>query len=283
MDFKEKFKSFFLNNNTQNHINSLKSIPIPNDYPSLNYIGVNFEKEFSSIKLYFTFFHKLDLKTVEDILPSTNEFGKYYEFWQKSKTITQQHTGCAFSLKANANMEFTKGFHLRYKLDQRSETLFEPPKFIKLTDIDLNNFPGINFEYKNGKCKKKNYYYITDKITKQQIAEQWNNESIVDANLIEYTESGDSRKIILWDNEVTGIKKTQIQFSEEHLAFNNWMEKEFQLKNYYDGVYFDNNQKASYFPYLEKKKTVPFDFTIDRHVDTAGYTLNKLKISELKK
>jgi hypothetical protein len=275
----DAFKAFFMHPKTQECIRLMRSVNCK-DFPSTNYFGVNFsENKLSNLKLYYTFFHTIDMSLAKQFLPSTEEFEKYYPFWEENSEITIQHSGCAFTLKANANLEFSKGFHLRFKLNEKTTPHFTLPKFIELSPVDLQNYQGISFEYSPSGIKKKNYYYISDEKTKLRLSEIGKNTSIQNATLIEYTESENDQKIILWDNEISGHpKKTKLNFPEKHLEFNALMKNTFNLQNYFDGAYLNRNETASYFYHIEKQNNFPFDSKLNRNINTIDYLVKNLNL-----
>lgn len=276
MDFEAHLRSFFSSAQVKDFIRRANAIPVSGKFPSLNYLGINFRgEEVHSIKLYYTFFAKPDLAVVRTILPDTGDLEKYYPYFEESETSDLQHTGCAFTIKMDNSGNFSRGFHFRFSV--KDNPLFEPAVFVKLTGPDLENYQGISFEYSTGGTKKKRYYYITDSLTKKVIAGEWDNGSITGASLIEYTEAGNERKIIAWDDEISAAaKRVNIPFSETHNEFNLWMKNRLGLQNYFDGIYLGKEIKASYFYHFEKQTKTLFDFTVNRHIDTAGYIMKQL-------
>ena len=161
----------------------------------------------SKIKLYCTVFQKFSLAEIEKIIPSTRDFKKYYPYFQEVKTQSIQHSGCAFTLKEDADFNFITGFHVR--INQGTEILLPPTVHVQLSQADAENFPGVAFEYAaDGAAKKKNYYYITDPATKNQIAAEWNNPAIAKAEAIEYTDvlkrNFEPKRMLSWSQLVNG-------------------------------------------------------------------------------
>jgi hypothetical protein len=247
----KQFLASFLNHKTtQAFYEQINSLPVDSDYPFFNYIGVNFKNNaISKIKLYCTVFQKFSLAEIEKIIPSTRDFKKYYPYFQEVKTQSIQHSGCAFTLKADADFNFITGFHFR--INQGTEILLPPPVHVQLSQADAENFPGVAFEYAaDGAAKKKNYYYITDPATKNQIAAEWNNPAIAKAEAIEYTESDEERKIILWNDFWQNESKAVVPFSTEHEKYNQMMLANFGLPNRFAGIYFNQQEHAGYFSHI---------------------------------
>jgi len=265
--------SFFNHKTIFEFYNAVTSIPRSSEFPFFNYIGVNFKNnELCRIKLYCTTFQKFAYEQIEGLLPTLNDFKEYYPYFEESKIQSLQHTGCAFTLKADREFNFTNGFHLR--IDETAHNKFTRPKHIQLSETDRKNFQGISFEYSGSQPgKRKNYYYITDETTKRLLADEWSNLSLARAKVIEYTESADSRKIIVWDDFWEDENKAEVNFSYKHANFNQIMKKEFGLQNRFTGMYFDGREFASYYSYIKDISRESFSA-----FDTYQFIRQKLKI-----
>lgn len=241
------------------------------EYPRYNYIGFNFSKgELTDIKLYFTFFQKLDIAFIQKILPTVEHFQYLYPHFNISRKLDWQNTGCAFSIKWNNQNTISKGFHLRIKSFERNP-IFTPPVHINLSNEDIENSQGICYEYDDDRVLQKNYYYISDISTKRMIA---NRESdiavnILNASIIEYTESNNGDKIILWyDKKEHGHN---IQLHKTHQQFNEMMRNDFNLLESFSGKYIGIDKYSSYF-------SSPIILPDLSSADTFSHLKNKLSL-----
>jgi len=250
-----------------NKYNLLTQTP---DRPYLNYFGINFDKKgIASFKFYFAFFRKLELKEIEQFLPTTDDFLKYYHLWEETHHKSLEHSGCTFEVKFKPDMTPIYGFHFRLPPTKEAYDLIGYPKLLPYNVFDLNTRPGINYEYSLNTVLRKQYYYLNSPEHKAYFAERFHNTYINKITLIEYTESDLFSKINAWrlDHTPENLNRPNVhsEYANQLFAF---LKKEYNLVNISDGYYENNDTRASYFFNVKHTSEAPYDDPENFHVNT---------------
>lgn len=247
--------------------NSLKK----EDYPDMNYIGINFKgDDITSIKIYFSFFHKIDEKDVLKFIPISEDYNKYIHLWQESKTRSLEHSGCAFTVKIKPGKPITYGFHYRLKPSKETYDLIGRPSLIPFNVDELDTRPGINFEYCNNETLVKRYYYFHTTEHLEYFAKRYNNSFVKDLQLLEYTESEFFSKAIFWLMEYSeqNFNRPNL-FSEKANKVIKGLNQRYGLINIIDGYYENDNTIATYFfNTVNNNCRYPFDVKENFQIDT---------------
>jgi len=229
------------------------------DYPELNYFGVNFQGDkIVSVKFYFAFFRKLTIEEVAFFLPQTADFMRYYHLWEPTKSKSLDHTGCTFEIKFKADDFPVLGFHYRLKPSDSALDIIGAPRFIPSERIDLKRPLGINFEYEKQEVLKKSYYYFQEQQDLDFIAEKFQIPFAKNVDLAEYAESEHFAKVILWKLDLSDKSKPQF-FTEKNQELIDYYTKNYNLVRFMDGFYENGEVKSTYFINLNRKEEKPFD------------------------
>lgn len=268
----EKLLTYFNHPKVKETYKNYKSLQV-NDYPELNYFGINFdEKGICSVKFYFAFFRRLQKHEVELFLPHTKDFDAYYHLWQESKQRSFEHTGCTFEVKFKGDDFPVTGFHFRIHPTEESYNLIGYPQQLPFNIKDVSTRPGINYEYeKNGVLRKK-YYYFENENHKKVIAERFKKPFAEKASLIEYTETEKFSKVNLWRFDYSPEnRKRPNYFTKENNNLIDELEKKYGLINVSDGFYENDTIKATYFFNTNNNSPAAFD-------DLSNYNIDTLKL-----
>lgn len=255
----EKIKKFLLSEAVNTYYLKANELALKKKGLHYNYIGVNYRNEVADIKLYFTFFDRIEIGeiTALKLLPKVDEYIKFSRFYMSNgeSVNSWQNTGLTFSIKMSETGKIRTGFHVRGRGFSKNE-LYIPPKHIVMSELDLQNYQGIYFEYEEDITFRKNYYYISDTKTKLQLAEIFQNNDILAAEIVEYTESELGNKVILWENLTKKYLSLGIRSSAD-----GWLKHTVGLQVGFDGVYEKSNKKARYYsaPFNVKKGLIPLD------------------------
>lgn len=225
------------------YLNNPKSQPI-------NCIGVDYDSNNTpkGIKFYFGYFDKLgDFSSkLGDFIPRTDLLNQLLSIRIKDPNNKNpfQNDSLSFSIKWNLGDQAPRfGFHIRMKNFVDTE-FWKLPKLITISQIDLENYQGIGVEFIDGKACLKNYYYISDEITKKQLAKIFNDERIRKAKIVEYTESELGVKIILWYNL---LKSEELINSNINCFADNFLLNEIELKESFHGFYLNKTKLSKYY------------------------------------
>lgn len=217
---------------------------------SINCIGIDYNKDFCpiGIKFYFGYFEKLDICSSKEIdfIPDFDLLNRLL-FIQKKDSNNKnpfQNDGLSFSVKWNFGDEKPRyGFHIRMKNFVETE-FWKTPEKITLSEIDLKNYQGIGVEYIDSKPYIKNYYYISDEITKGQLAILFNDDRILKAKIVEYTESELGVKVILWYNL---LNSDELIKSDVNCFADRFLINEVGLKESFHGFYLNQEKISKYY------------------------------------
>src|SRR5690606_35664639 len=188
-------------------------------------------------------------------LPNTDLLNKILSLQIKDNNNMNpfQNDNLSFSIKWNINDPMPRyGFHIRMKNFVDTE-FWKLPTKITLTQKDLENYQGIGIEYIQDKAYFKNYYYISDDTTKKQLATIFNDNRILKARIIEYTEGELGTKVILWYNLLNSeefIKSEVKSFADTQLL------DEIGLRESFHGFYLDKNKITKYYVSNISLKTI---------------------------
>lgn len=241
-----------------------------NDYPSMNYIGLNFRAgAIVSLKLYFALYKRLEIHDVAPFLPVTDDFFKYYSLWDSSKERSLEHTGCTFEIKFKGTMTPTYGFHFRLRNCEESYDLIGRSSSLPFDDLDLGTRPGINYEYDESGPLRKRYYYAESAEHKEFLSKKFNIPFILKSSLSELSEF----------NNITKLNVCRFDYSEENMLRENhfnsdereviqFFRRKYGLINVFDGFYDDKETKATYFFNTKDKTENSFNQSKNFHIDT---------------
>lgn len=194
-------QSAFSNERVASFIETALSLSSAKKTPYLNYFGFNYDSEkITGVKIYVAFFHRLKLEEIALLLPDPSDLLRYYDDWEESDKITRDHSGCTFALKISPDLSITNYFHLRIKPRAFATPYFGLPDHLRLRWMELQQYAGISYEYKNGKSLKRLYFYLTEWTTMKEAIKRCNDEFFVTSesvpSFVEYTETENWCKLI---------------------------------------------------------------------------------------
>jgi hypothetical protein len=246
------------------------------DYPSINYIGINFRKgEILSVKFYFAVFKKLSAEDISLFLPVTEDFARYYHLWEASKVRTAEHTGCTFEIKFKGSLDPTYGFHYRLRNCKESYDLIGDSSTLPFSARTLDTRPGINYEYDHDGPLRKRYYYLDLDEHKRYLSGRFKKPFIKKSYFSELAEFNGTSKVNVcrFDYSDENMSRPSYFGIKESTAIQ-WLKKTYGLVNVFDGFYEDGETMATYFfNTLGGNTEGAFDQDINFHIDTVGLFL----------
>lgn len=219
-------------------------------YPDMNYIGLNFKGgRVSSLKFYFAFYRKLDRRNIAHFLPHTDDFMRYYQFWDASKVRSAAHTGCAFTVKFDADRTPMRGFHYRLRPVEEAYKLIGEPQTMPYRGGELRTRPGINYEYDvKGDARRRRYYYLESQDQKDYIANRFGKPFASQCRLCELTEFDGGAKVILWTPDyIERYANRPSYFDAAARILVDELREKYGLINLMEGFYENESVVSSYF------------------------------------
>jgi hypothetical protein len=241
------------------------------NYPSTNYIGVNFRRgEIVSVKFYFAVFKRLSAEDASPFLPTTKDFSRYYHLWEASKTRTAEHTGCTFEIKFKNSLDPTYGFHYRLRNCDESYDLIGDSSTLPFSARSLDTRPGINYEYDHDGPLRKRYYYLDLDEHKRYLSDRFEKPFIRKSHFSELAEFKGISKVNVcrFDYSDENMSRPSY-FGLKENAVIKWLSDAYGLVNVFDGFYEDKETVATYFfNTLGGNTKGCFDQDINFHIDT---------------
>ena len=238
--------------------------------PMHNFVGFNLTRDrIISAKVNHHHYCRLDEPTLDSLVPHRSVFDRFYPKWQGQAVRSLNETGSAYVLKATDAPENTFQFHFRFRFAREDfEALGVADHDIDLTDYSLN--PGISFEYTGVDVLKKLYYYLDRPDEKAVVAKQFDEPWCNRADMLEYTQTDNARKVILWllDQYETIEYFQQLDWP----LLNDLIEymSQYGCVPMFPGIYEGGDIRAVYFFHFPFPDARPFAHPANREINTLG-------------